>query len=103
MVLPRGEPVVWFPGGGGVLLDGIELWLRKVAGPLLMSLMLCGWGIARGERWLIWRVAAVTCGLAMIGVCLKETWKLIRDQEPAKARLDRLEAQEPQDQTRPLL
>ncbi|WUD70380.1 hypothetical protein OG937_45370 [Streptomyces sp. NBC_00510] len=71
--------------------DGIELWLRKAGGPLLMGLVMAGFALAREQWWLPWRVAVLLMSLGSLVGCGVETWKLLRSRVPAKTALDRLE------------
>ena len=75
------------------MLDGVELWLRKILGPMFMGLFMCATGVARENWWLPFRLLAVLCGLAAFWECVKEMWKLLRSKESTKAQLDRLEAE----------
>ncbi|MFF4324810.1 hypothetical protein [Streptomyces sp. NPDC001568] len=54
---------------------------------------MCATGVARENWWLPFRLLAVLFGLAALGECVKETWKLLRSKESTKAQLDRLEAE----------
>ncbi|SNT59624.1 hypothetical protein SAMN05216252_15630 [Actinacidiphila glaucinigra] len=72
--------------------DGIELWLRKAGGPLLMGLGVAGLALARERWWLPWRVAVFCVGLGSLVECGVQTWKLLCSAVPAKTALDHLEA-----------
>ncbi|MFI2352923.1 hypothetical protein ACH492_39305 [Streptomyces sp. NPDC019443] len=74
------------------MLDGIELWLRKAGGRLLMGVLTTGYALARERWWLPLRVLALLVGIGLVLECGVETWKLIRSRESAKTALDRLEA-----------
>lgn len=73
------------------MLDGFELWLRKIVGPLFVGVCLCGAGVAEEGWWLPFRLLFGVLGMAAFWECVKETWKLARSRESAKAQLDRLE------------
>ncbi|MFD5575264.1 hypothetical protein [Streptomyces cadmiisoli] len=75
----------------GKLLDGFELWLRKIVGPLFVGVCLCGVGVAEEGWWLPFRLLFAVLGMAAFWECVKETWKLVRSRESAKVQLDRLE------------
>ncbi|WP_406730126.1 hypothetical protein [Streptomyces sp. NBC_01794] len=74
--------------------DGIELWLRKAAGLLLMGVLMTGHAFVRERWWLPWRLVVFLAGIGAVVGCGVETWKLVRSRESAKAALDRLEAAE---------
>lgn len=78
--------------GGKHMWDGIELWLRKAGGPLLMGLVMAALALAREQWWLPWRVVVLLVGLGSVAGCGVETWKLLRSRVPTKTALDRLEA-----------
>lgn len=85
--------------GGGIdgagdkrMWDGIELWLRKAGGPLLMGVSVAAGAVAHEQWWLPWRVVVLFVGLGSVVGCGVETWKLLRSRVPAKTALDRLEA-----------
>ncbi|MFJ3861870.1 hypothetical protein ACIPRL_37360 [Streptomyces sp. NPDC090085] len=80
------------------LLEGIELWLRKVVGPLLVGVWLCAEGAAEEGWWLPFRLVPVLLGMAALWHSAKEAWKLLRSKESTKAQLDRLEAEAGRDQ-----
>ncbi|MYX35780.1 MULTISPECIES: hypothetical protein [unclassified Streptomyces] len=71
--------------------DGIELWLRKAGGPLLLGVFVAANAVAREQWWLPWRVVVLLVGLGSVVGCGVETWKLLRSRVPAKTALDRLE------------
>ncbi|MFJ3728817.1 hypothetical protein ACIPYQ_40500 [Streptomyces sp. NPDC090045] len=73
------------------MLDGFELWLRKIVGPLFVGVGLCGVGVAEEGWWLPFRLLFVVGGVAAFWECVRETWKLVRSKESSKAQLDRLE------------
>ncbi|WP_030774327.1 MULTISPECIES: hypothetical protein [unclassified Streptomyces] len=73
------------------MLDGFELWLRKIAGPLFMGIGLCAVGVAEEGWWLPFRLLFAAMGMAAFWECVTETWKLLRSKESTKAQLDRLE------------
>ncbi|MFC9816309.1 hypothetical protein ACFVJM_30100 [Streptomyces virginiae] len=75
----------------GKLLDGFELWLRKIVGPLFVGMGLCGVAAAEEGWWLPFRLLFGVLGMASFWECVKETWKLVRSKESTKAQLDRLE------------
>lgn len=72
--------------------DGIELWLRKAGGPLLMGVSVAAGAVAHEQWWLPWRVVVLLVGLGSVMGCGVETWKLLRSRVPAETALDRLEA-----------
>ena len=75
--------------------DGVELWLRRAGGRLLMGVAMMGLAVVREERWwLPIRVLVFLAGVAAVVDCGVETWKLIRSKESTGAALDRLEAAE---------
>ena len=73
--------------------DGIELWLRRAGGLLLLGVVMMGQGVGR-RLWLPWRVALFLFGVGAVVACGVETWRLIRSKESTKVALDRLEAAE---------
>ncbi|MFF7300609.1 hypothetical protein [Streptomyces sp. NPDC008265] len=75
----------------GKLLDGFELWLCKIVGPLVMGVVMCGWGLAREHRWLPFRLLFIAGGVVAFWECVKVTWKLVRSKESSKVQLDRME------------
>ncbi|MFI8345630.1 hypothetical protein ACIF8W_37020 [Streptomyces sp. NPDC085639] len=75
----------------GKLLDGFELWLRKIVGSLFVGMCLCGIGVVEEGWWLLFRLLFGVLGLAAFWECVKETRKLVRSKESTKAQLDRLE------------
>ncbi|MGW4825601.1 hypothetical protein ACWEP4_43790 [Streptomyces sp. NPDC004227] len=74
--------------------DGIELWLRKAGGPLLVGAIMTGQALAREHWWPPLRLLLLLAGIGAVVGCGIETWKLIRSQGSTKTALDHLEALE---------
>ncbi|AWW43318.1 hypothetical protein [Streptomyces cadmiisoli] len=74
--------------------DGIELWLRKAGGLLLLGVVMIGYALHRDGWWLPWRVTVLLSGIVALVSSAAETRKLIRSRESAETALDRLEAAE---------
>ncbi|KOU14946.1 hypothetical protein ADK49_21890 [Streptomyces sp. WM6349] len=73
------------------MLDGFELWLRKIVVPLFGGVALCGVGVSEEGWWLPFRLVFIAGGVAGFWECVKETWMLVRSKESSKAQLDSLE------------
>lgn len=86
-----------FFGGGGVLSGGVKLWLRKVAGPVVFSLIMGGRAVVRDDWSLWWRVVTVVVCAGFIAVSARETWVLLRGGEQAEDQRDRWEAEDARD------
>lgn len=80
--------------------DGVELWLRKAGGLLLMGLVMAGSALVHERSWLPWRVMVLFGGIGAVVTSCVETWKLIHSRESTEAALDRLEAVEPEHRRR---
>lgn len=72
--------------------DGIELWLRKAGGLLLVGVIMTGQALMREHWWPPLRLLLLLAGIGALVGCGIETWKLIRSRGSTKTALDQLEA-----------
>ncbi|MEU9999242.1 hypothetical protein [Streptomyces sp. NPDC050848] len=67
--------------------DGIELWLRRAGGPLLLGVLALF--LAADAQLLLSRVLYILMGIGGVVECCVRTRKLIRSRDTTAATLDR--------------